>query len=431
MRFSATLNVADVPVILGSFLSIVNRDLWAKRYRVLLREMESNVLLAQFTQDTHGLELRLGEILALARPVQVVISSPRDYALFSFMAAVVNLYDRVSERGKRRIEGMLRDGLNTDRGLRPFKSEVETMVHLMIRGFDVVPQDMEFGGGCDFLATRAGVEIEVECKSASGDLGRQIHRKRMIDLSWHVQPVLRDALKEIAGGSLVRVVLPSALHGQPQFLARVAEAVRVAVESRGSVGDDTCRVEYKTFDLAGTPLGHQEPDQVPQDVLGDILEREWGRANQHAVCMVRARPQRAAVILHVESRKPDKVLRGLMHDLKASARSQFTKQRPCVLVVQFLELSADDLLNLAAHDSADPAKASSLQLATNQFFANPDRAHIHTIVYRSQGTLHRSRSVHGDRIDDGVQEQGPTYSFRNPNNEFAHDPRYSVFKASA
>jgi len=295
-----------------------------------------------------------------------VISSPRDYALFSFMAAVVNLYDRVSERGKRRIEGMLRDGLNTDRGLRPFKSEVETMVHLMIQGFDVVPKDMEFGSGCDFLATRGDVEIEVECKSASGDLGRQIHRKRMIDLSRHVQPVLKGALKEIAGGSLVRVVLPSNLHGQPECLARVAEAVRGAVERRGSVSDDACQVEYKTFNLAETPLGHQEPDQIPQDIVGDILEREWGHANQHAVCMVRAHPQRAAIILHVESRKPDKVLRGLMHDLKAAARSQFTKQRPCVLVVQFLELSADDLLNLAAHDHADPAKASSLQFATNR-----------------------------------------------------------------
>jgi hypothetical protein len=87
------------------------------------------------------------------------------------------------------------------------------------------------------------------------------------------------------------------------------------------------------------------------------------------------------------------------------ANLQANLQRELILGLTRLyePLSADDLLNLAAHDHADPAKASSLQLATNQFFANPDRAHIHTIVYRAQGMLHTSRSVHGDRIDDGVQ----------------------------
>lgn len=65
---------------------------------------------------------------------------------------------------------------------------------------------------------------------------------------------------------------------------------------------------------------------------------------------------------------------------------------------------------------------------SNLFFDNPDRGHIHTLVYRAaRGTLGQSASVSRGRIERSYQELGPTYGFKNPNHPLAGDPRYSLF----
>jgi hypothetical protein len=91
-----------------------------------------------------------------------------------------------------------------------------------------------------------------------------------------------------------------------------------------------------------------------------------------------------------------------------------------VLVVQFLELEGDEILDLATHDTTDPATASAIQLATSEFLRSSDRAHVHSIIYRGHGWLTPTALP-------GVQEQGPAYFFTNRANPHAVDPRYRLF----
>jgi hypothetical protein len=194
------------------------------------------------------------------------------------------------------------------------------------------------------------------------------------------------------------------------------------------VRTDECEVDCRGFDLDRTPFASVDPGGVTTDSVQEWLDREVGHANHHV--FLGYRPGRVAMATMVQSRKPDRVVRGLMQDLKAAAKTQLSGRRPGVLVVQFLELTEADLLDLAAHDSADPRRASVLQLATNQFFENPDRSHMHSIVYRAaRGTMRQSVWRRADRIERSYQEQGPTYSFKTPNHPLANDPRYSVFSA--
>jgi hypothetical protein len=427
---ATSLNVKSIPSFLDRFLNIIGPEPWIRRYRSLGQQMLVNPLLVPYFEDRHSLELRLGQLLdgsPSAIDLKTVgLSDPRDYALFSFIAPVVLVFDQLTPLGRNRVAGILRDGLNAD--LRPFKSEIDTVTHLMRQGFDVTLQDIDHGRGFDFLAVKDGVELEVECKSASGDLGRQVHRRRMIELSGHVQPVIKEALTS-EGGRLVRVLLPGSLHGRREFLSHVAETMRSVIRTERSVDTDQCSVEFREFDLALSPFGTSDPAAVTMDAVQAFLERETGNSNHHV--FFGYRPGKVAVAFVVESRKPDRVVRGLMHDLKTSARAQFTKRRPGVLVVQFLELSAAELLNVASHDSSERSRAPAIQIATNLFFDNPDRGHIHTLVYRAQGTLHKSVSVGQDRIERSYQEQGPTYGFKNPNHPLAGDPRYSLFTAGS
>jgi hypothetical protein len=430
MRISPTLNVSSIPSLITRFLGIIGADAWTRRYRVLRDQIRDNPLLEPCFADSHGFELRLGKLLdsphSSGRFV-LDLSSVLDYALVSFIAPVVLIYEQLTGLGKGRVAGMLRDGLNAD--LRPFMSEIETVTHLMHRGFDVSFQDIDRGHGFDFLAMRDGIELEIECKSVSGDLGRQVHRRRMVELSSHVWPVIRHTLASVDGGRLIRVMLPSNLHGRREILSDIAGVIKSAIETETSVSTQLCDVDWRRFDLAGSPFANIDPAAVSRESVQPFLEREMGQTNKHVFFAYR--PARAAIAMIVESRKRDRVLRGLMHDLKTAAKTQLTGQRPGVLVVQFLELSSADLLDLASHGSSNPRQASALQIATNLLFDNPGRSHIHSIVYRgARGTLRQSVSVGDSRIDRSYQEQGPTYFFKNPNHTLADDPRYSLFATS-
>ena len=96
------------------------------------------------------------------------------YRLFAFMASVVSIYERLSTKGQKRLRGMILGGLR-DNGLTPLQQEMGVAAHLFWRGFDVFFSDIETGlGGFDFLATKDGIEIEVECKRIGLSLGRKI-----------------------------------------------------------------------------------------------------------------------------------------------------------------------------------------------------------------------------------------------------------------
>jgi hypothetical protein len=116
------------------------------------------------------------------------------------MTMVANVYERLSSRGRQRLRGMLFDGLQTDKGLLGVQHEMTTAAHLMRRHCDVEFHDLETGRGFDFLATRAGAVLEVDCKMVSGDLGRQMHRKRVLELQERLQRVVT-----IGGGEARRL----------------------------------------------------------------------------------------------------------------------------------------------------------------------------------------------------------------------------------
>lgn len=48
------------------------------------------------------------------------------YPLFAFAAGVVRIYSKLSEKGKKRIRGMLLDGLKPDNNLMSLQHEVST-----------------------------------------------------------------------------------------------------------------------------------------------------------------------------------------------------------------------------------------------------------------------------------------------------------------
>jgi Holliday junction resolvase len=76
------------------------------------------------------------------------------------------------------FEGRLRDTVNGASGARPFAYEISIATHLMQKGWDVEFMDYSGAARFDLLARQGAVEIEVECKTTSGDrVGKSIGKR--------------------------------------------------------------------------------------------------------------------------------------------------------------------------------------------------------------------------------------------------------------
>ena len=120
--------------------------------------------------------------------------------------------------------GRLRDAVNGANGARPFAYEISIATHLMQKGWDVEFIDYSGAGRFDLLARQEAVEVEVECKTTSGDTGRKIHRQEVNRLSDLLLTVTRQLADE-GGCHRILVTIPDRLGKSTQELSCIASVV--------------------------------------------------------------------------------------------------------------------------------------------------------------------------------------------------------------
>ncbi|CAO3407262.1 hypothetical protein [Azospirillum largimobile] len=208
----------------------------------------------------------------------------------------------------------------------------------MRQGFDVIFNDLELGG-FDYLIRRNGLELEVECKNASADVGRQIHRRRVYQLSGYIYEPMQRALKR-GGGHLIRIMLPDRLGGNAQSLAEIAALVEIALSDQRDVHGEICNVQYTDFEAAAI---NSLPSELAQAALRSLVADKLNVHNQNTLMV--AKPNAGAVIAVVQSQRPDNVGKGLYRQISQGV-DQFTRDRPAILCVRLADLTAAQLLEL-------------------------------------------------------------------------------------
>ncbi|MEO3435117.1 hypothetical protein [Inquilinus sp. CAU 1745] len=422
MRFQPDLVPADAHKLLNRFIAIVGWNVWKKRFNELDQQRAQNIFLDDFISDSFVIEKALQQAAAyrekhnrwlIKRPDQ--IDYPM-YKLLGFASTTARVYARLSLHGQSRLRGMLRDGLKNDRGLSAIAFEMEVAGHLLRRGFDVQFHDLEHGK-FDFIACLDGIEIEVECKRASADVGRQIHRRRMAQLGGHFTRSWSGQLDD--GGHFLRVTLPDRLHGEDQIMHAIAETAILALGMKSNFpGPTPCTVQYQSFNLAGTPL-EGSVENINIETVHRFTEARFAVPNPQLLIMLQ--PSRAALLMAVESRKPDQMLKGLYRQLKTGA-DQLSKNRPGILCVLLADISGPQLIELANAEAP-----TGLQVTTSELLEAEHRRHLHTIAYMAQSDLVASNHILGSHIQRGMQARGPTYTFKNRHHPAVADPRLDVF----
>jgi hypothetical protein len=394
----------DAPAIMKAAFRVAPYKLWKRRWNEWAEQEKANPFLADYFDNQfrieRSFEVTYDYYLSRHKAPQL---DPLGYELFSFLALLVGVHARLPAEGQARLAGSVRHALGDIAGLVPVEVELRVAAHLMQNGFDVEFTDLEGRERFDLLATKPGLEIEIDCKSVSGDIGRSIHARRFREFAGSVFPMIQK-LPRKGGGSLVHITIPENLPADTQELAAKTKSAIGDALARGTpieLSKARGKIRISAFDLTQSPFRQQSA--VSESDLSVFLTKTLLLPeNLNAVSYYV--PGRGAVIMMMESEKPDRVVDGIYRQLKGSAVRQFSGKRPAVLCVRLRDINATQLARLASE------RTNGLAMIATRLLRADNRSHIGGISYISpSGTL--SRSAPG-----ALRDRGTAYYFPNPKN---------------
>jgi hypothetical protein len=427
MLFDAHVYTAEMPALLARAVQIATPAACRRRTEAFASQIRANPLITHYVNERFPIERAWDQVLRYKNstgrlPSIVDEESPALHRLFAFAAMAARVHHRLSPRGQKTLAGRIRGGLTDDNGLASLAYEMQIAAHLMLQGFDVIFHDIENGGGFDFLASRDGLEIEVECKAFSGDIGRKIHLRRQYQLGGLIYPALASTLKN-RGSTFIEITLPKRLNGSD--LPVLADLISGALREENQLpGPSPCSLRIEPFSIGGSPFNLDErPPKVNKDDIASFVQEQFGTETQNYLLLMSRGA--GAVIVALTSRQPDGVLKGIYKQLK-SAADQLSGGRPGFICGHFLDMAPDDLLEISEAPKTTN-KPTGLHIMMTAFFRNVQRSHVHTVKFSTPGILRTSRYVDGDMLKVQSGEQGPAFVLTNKAHPLADDDRLRVF----
>jgi hypothetical protein len=420
MRISITVNENELPDRFRQVFKIVSKDVWRRRADDLADRERQNPHLSDYFDERYTIERFLDRALvhwsqrSRFPPVRGQ-DGGRYYQLYSFIHILSSVYPCLSPRGQLRVQGNLRHGLQSEVGLAAFAHELAVAVHLSSAGFDVEFTDIEERARFDLLAQKEDLRLEVDCKTASADVGRKIHRRRAIELFNRIQPNILEKFSKPAVGRTLDIVLPGPLHGAESYMNAVASVVSNAIARNESLSiAEIADVSLGKFDI------DDEPTLVTNGPTSEAIERiaeRLGRKNQNRIWLG-SPERRAAVVAIVSSREPDKVADGIYRALKKSAEGQFSGSNPALLAANLLDLTPGQLHELASGPSA-------LKEIANRLVQGERREHLFGVAFVSPADT-PTEAI--DAYGAALSSRGTALFFRREGHPLSQDPRLVLFK---
>lgn len=158
IRFPTEIHTAEIPQQVEQMLRITGEQPLIKRLEWLDRELAENPYMEGWLADRFVLEFAFQRWLAQddLSAIDQALRDKSTYELMAFVTGITSIYPQLSAKAQNRLRGQLSDGLKSDTGLLPLQLEVSAITHLMRAGYSVEANDLEAGGGFDFLAKKDG-----------------------------------------------------------------------------------------------------------------------------------------------------------------------------------------------------------------------------------------------------------------------------------
>ena len=163
MLFEQSMHERDAPAIMKAAFRVAPYKLWKRRWNEWAEQEKVNPFLADYFDNQfrieRSFEVTYDYYLSRHKAPQL---DPLGYELFSFLALLVGVHARLSAEGQVRLAGSVRHALGDNAGLVPVEVELRVAAHLMQNGFDVEFTDLEGRERFDLLATKPGLDIEID-----------------------------------------------------------------------------------------------------------------------------------------------------------------------------------------------------------------------------------------------------------------------------
>jgi hypothetical protein len=369
------------------------------------KHTKNDPMLAQHFRRTYPLEYALVDAQRYRRSTGRVPTGNGYDAFYGFAILAMRIYGQLPKQGRRPFEGKLQDFVAGTYGARPFAYEIGIATHLMQRGWDVEFADLCGSAQFDFLARLGDTELEVECKTSSGDTGRKIHRQEVNRLADLLIPVTETLLEE-AGCHLLRIVVPDRLGKSPVELNGLAALTKSALETGEAAGDFGAVRYWKETGTLHEPTSEDDAE------VRAFFEERLGGINCHLFFHVR--PGHAIVAASVTSRKPDKVVGALSEDAVKAAK-QCSGTRPAIVTMQLIDpIDREDLRELLY-------TPNGLHKIAHAVFKNETRAHVDSIMFSTPQQLTQESA--------GIQRMSaPVLVLNNDKAKFPTQVARSVFR---
>jgi hypothetical protein len=230
MRISVDARERDFEPALNWIGSLVGAAL-DKRVAGFEAQERKNPLLATHFRETFALEFTLTKARKYRQNTGRLPKGDEHDLLYGFLIPAQRIHGALPANVRTPFEGRLRDAVNGAYGARPFAYEISIATHLMQKGWDVEFADYAGTTRFDFLARQGAVEIEIKCKSTSGDTGRKIHRQEVNRLADMLLPTT-ERLAGMAGCHSLLVTMPDRLGKSNEALSGIASIVASSIAGR-------------------------------------------------------------------------------------------------------------------------------------------------------------------------------------------------------
>jgi hypothetical protein len=330
----------------------------------LEKQAKRNIMLASHFENAFPLEYALVAARRYRRNTGRLPIGPEFDRLYSFAVPAMRIHQQLPTSGRKPFEGKLQDFVNGTFGARPFAYEVGIATHLMQKGWDVEFSDLCGLGQFDLLARAGSDEIEIECKTSSGDTGRKVHQQEVNRLADILMPFTEE-LADVPGCHLIKIIVPDRLAASNATLLELAELARASCQS-GEIHTEAADVAYRREMLP------EWPDPATDSNARDFFERLLGGDNLHIFFHVRR--GHAVVAVNVASKKPDKVVAALSKDAVTAAK-QCSGTRPAIVAMQLIDPIEPDQLGTMLYTS------NGLHKIAHSVFKSDGRAHVDSIMF--------------------------------------------------
>jgi len=253
---------------------------------------------------------------------------------------------------------------------RNFLFELRIAWHFYLKGYKPEWHDDDSRQHSEFVLHTPKCDIDVECKTISVDMCRQVHRQDFYRLA----DALIPAVSDLGYAGRIDIILGRRLP-RNHIEALTAQIVQ-AVQSAAGLG-------CIDIDNGTISLNLREPHNSNIDLHEEYVRFHESLPDWTHGVMASLTPKgpRDPLQVTLKSDQPDKVLDGIYKKLKTAMSNQLNRSMPG-LVICFLE-GIEDLRELA--------KDSGLQLVTSKLLNKEELSHVAGVGYSSEPWLHKHK----------------------------------------